>query len=82
LFISGWSISPDGSRIVFNEFESQTQGRSVLYVRRLDSLESTVLPGTQGATYPAWSPDDRAITFFSEDKLRRMDIGGGPPVIL
>ena len=82
LFISGWSISPDGSRIVFNEFESQTQGRSVLYVRRLDSLESTMLPGTQGANYPAWSPDNRSITFFSEDKLRRMDIGGGPPVIL
>ena len=82
LFISGWSISPDGSRIVFNEFESQTQGRSVLYVRRLDSLESTMLPGTQGANFPAWSPDNRSITFFSEDKLRRMDIGGGPPVIL
>jgi hypothetical protein len=38
-FISGWSISPDGSRIVFNEFESQTQSRSVLYVRPLDSLD-------------------------------------------
>jgi hypothetical protein len=82
LFISGWSISPDGSRIVFNEFESQTQGRSVLYVRRLDSLESTMLPGTEGADHPAWSPDNRSITFFSEDKLRRIDIGGGPPVIL
>ena len=40
------------------------------------------LPGTEGASYPFWSPDSRAIGFVAEGKLKRIDIGGGQPQTL
>src|SRR5262249_24463298 len=39
-------------------------------------------PGTDGASYPFWSPDSRSIGFFAEGKLKRIDLGGGSPQTL
>ena len=36
----------------------------MLWVRALDSVESRVLPGTEGASYPFWSPDGRTLGFL------------------
>ena len=33
--------------------------------------------GTDGGASPFWSPDSRSIGFFSENKLKRLDIDGG-----
>jgi eukaryotic-like serine/threonine-protein kinase len=38
-----------------------------------------VLPGTDGVDQPFWSPDSRFVAFFSEGKLRKIDITGGRP---
>jgi DNA-binding winged helix-turn-helix (wHTH) protein/Tol biopolymer transport system component len=55
------AISPDGSRVVY----SSRQGpQRQLYLRALDNLQPTVLPGTAGADDPFFSPDARAIGFF------------------
>ena len=51
----------------------------MLWLRAMDSLDSTVLIGTEGATSPFWSPDGRSIAFFANDKLKRVDIAGGAP---
>jgi Tol biopolymer transport system component len=40
------------------------------------------LAGTDGASYPFWSPDSRSVGFFAGGKLMRMDIGGGAPQTL
>src|SRR5262249_6485751 len=40
------------------------------------------LPGTEGATYPFWSPDSRSIGFFAEGKLKRVDVPGGAVQVL
>jgi serine/threonine protein kinase len=69
------AISPDGSRLVF---VGSTEGVSRLWLRPLESETSQPLAGTEGATYPFWSPDSRSIAFFSEGKLRRIDAAGGP----
>src|SRR5439155_22211226 len=45
-------------------------------------VTSQPLAGTTGATYPFWSPDSRAIGFFAESKLKRMNLSGGAPEIL
>ncbi len=50
---------------------------SQLWVRPLDSLTAQPLAGTEGATYPFWSPDGRAIGFFAEGKLKRIESSGG-----
>jgi serine/threonine protein kinase/Tol biopolymer transport system component len=73
------TISPDGRYIVFSAYgPSGTQ----LYLRALDATSPQVLPGTEGAMFPFWSPDSRSIAFFTDDKLKRMDVGGGGPVTI
>ena len=48
-----------------------------LYVRPLGSLSAQPLQGTEGATYPFWSPDGRFIGFFADRKLKKIDASGG-----
>jgi len=40
------------------------------------------LPGTEGAATPFWSPDSRWVGFGQENKLKKIDIQGGPPVLV
>jgi len=70
-------VSPDGTKLVFGAVEAA--GRWRLWVRRLDSPEASVLPGTEDAVSPFWSPDSRSIGFFADFKLKVMEVGGGPP---
>ena len=40
------------------------------------------IPGTEGGTFPFWSPDSRFIGFFADGKLKKVPIAGGPPIVL
>jgi serine/threonine protein kinase/Tol biopolymer transport system component len=70
-------ISADGRALVFAA--AGADGRARLYVRRLDTLEARALSGTEGAEAPFFSPDARSVGYFSEQKLKRVDVAGGPP---
>src|SRR5262249_13122764 len=48
----------------------------------LDSYEARVLPGTELAQAPFWSPDSRFLGFFANGKLKKIDLTGGAPLIL
>jgi serine/threonine protein kinase len=74
-----FAISPDGRRLVF---VASNEGKSQLWVRPLDSVTAQPLAGTEGATYPFWSPDSATIGFFADAKLKRIDIVGGAPQVL
>jgi eukaryotic-like serine/threonine-protein kinase len=69
------AISPDGKRIVFGV---RSGGKSELWVRPLDSPVAQPLAGTENATFPFWSPDNKSIAFFADGKLKRIDVAGGP----
>jgi Tol biopolymer transport system component len=58
---------------------ADTGGRPQLWVRSLDSVAARALPGTDFATFPFWSPDSRAIGFFAEGRLKRIELAGGAP---
>jgi Tol biopolymer transport system component len=70
------AISPDGKTLVFG-LQSGNGGRK-LYVRSLDQEDVRPLEGTEGATFPFWSPDSRSIAFFDGGKLKKMPVDGGP----
>jgi Tol biopolymer transport system component len=48
----------------------------------LASAAAQPLSGTEGASYPFWSPDSKSIGFFAGGQLKRLDIGGGQPQVL
>ncbi len=68
--ITDFAVSPDGRYVVM--------AGAQLWVRALDSLQAQALPGTDGATYPFWSPDSRYIGFFAQGKLKKIAVTGGP----
>jgi len=72
-------ISPDGRYLVFSAYGS---GGAQLYLRSLDSTSPQALPGTEGAMFPFWSPDSRSVAFFTDDKLKRIEVSGGTPVTI
>jgi len=69
------ALSPDGKWLAFT---AATGGKVQLWVRALDSLESKVLPGTAGASFPFWSPDSRFVCFFADARLKKIEASGGP----
>jgi len=73
------ALSPDGTWIAFVANQNRVP---MLWVRRLEALESRVLPATEGASFPFWSPDGRSIGFFASDKLKRIDVAGGTPLVV
>jgi serine/threonine protein kinase/Tol biopolymer transport system component len=68
------AISPDGRQIAF---VADSEGRSRLWVRALDSPSARTLVGTDNASYPFWSPDSRSLGFFAETDLKRLDLEDG-----
>ena len=54
----------------------------MLFVRSLGEIENRALAGTEGASLPFWSPDGRTIGFFAGDKLKRIDVAGGTPLVV
>jgi serine/threonine protein kinase/Tol biopolymer transport system component len=73
------AISPDGRTLVF---VAGAAGQYQLWLRPIGSLVSTPIAGTEDASFPFWSPDSRAIAFFTYDKLKTVQTTGGPPVPL
>jgi Tol biopolymer transport system component len=47
-----------------------------LFLRELDSGSARPLPGTDGASQPFWSPDNRSVGFIAERQLKRIDVAG------
>jgi hypothetical protein len=75
--ISGFAISPDG-RYLAIAAQSERGAGAQLWVRALDSLKTQLLPGTEDASFPFWSPDSRYIGFFAQSKLKKIALTGGP----
>src|SRR2546425_4323932 len=74
------SISPDGHRLTF--VAPTAEGKDILWVRSLDGLSAQALTGTEGASFPFWSPDSRFVGFFAEGKLKKIEAAGGPALTL
>ena len=73
---SSLALSPEGKRLVFAATGSNGASQQ-LWIRSMDSMTTQSLPGTNGATYPFWSPDGRFVGFFADKKLKSTEISTG-----
>ena len=71
------AVSPDGRYLTFSAVGPE--GKRMLWLRPLDALHATVIPSTEGASAPFWSPDSQYIAFFASRNLLRVKITGGSP---
>jgi eukaryotic-like serine/threonine-protein kinase len=72
------AVSPDGSKFVY----PTTDG---LCIRAVEALDARLIPGAdKGAALPFFSPDGQWIGYWSQSdqKLKKVAISGGAPVVL
>jgi eukaryotic-like serine/threonine-protein kinase len=66
------ALSSDGHQLAF--VAENENGSPSLWLRPLDSSVPRVLAGTNGASHPFWSPDNRALAFFADRRLKTIDV--------
>jgi serine/threonine protein kinase len=79
-----FALSPDGSKLAY--YARGSDGGLRLWLRAMDSTESRPLSGTEVSSQyprpPFWSPDSRWIAYPDQNRLKKVDITGGPPQTL
>jgi eukaryotic-like serine/threonine-protein kinase len=77
----GLGISPDGSYLVYSASSTKT-GVQQLYLRPMDRNEAALIPGTEGAVGPFFSPDGEWIAFTAGGQLKKVSLHGGTPIVV
>jgi len=71
------TVAPDGHSIAVVAYLESAR-RNALWVYELGSRGARSLAGTEGVTYPFWSPDGRWLAFFADGKLKKLEVSGSP----
>lgn len=79
--VSQLALSSDGQMLAYVSPDENT-GAPVLFVQRIGDPAATELAGTDGASYPFWSPDRSYVAFFAKAKLMKIPVSGGSPQVL
>ena len=79
--IGQMAISSDGTMIAYVAIDDTT-GEGAIYTQEVGTTAATRLSGTEGATYPFWSPDCMYVAFFANNKLKKISAYGGTPQVL
>jgi serine/threonine protein kinase len=73
-------LSPDGTTVAFAA--TTADGKRFLWVRPMNSVDAHMLPDTEDATFPFWSPDSRSLAFFADGKLKTVELSGGSVLVV
>ncbi|HJU41380.1 MAG TPA: protein kinase [Vicinamibacterales bacterium] len=73
------ALSPDGRRLVY---AARRDGAVRLYLRELSGFDAKPLQGTEGASYPFFSPDSAWVAFLADGKLKRQSIANASTVTI
>jgi eukaryotic-like serine/threonine-protein kinase len=69
------TLSADGKVAAMVAYWEQGN-KYVIWTYRLGEANATVVEGTEGAMHPFWSPDAKWIAFFTQGKLKKVDLAG------
>ncbi len=79
--ISHMALSANGKMLAFISPDERT-AVPILHIQRVGAATPAVVPGTEGASYPFWSPDGAYVAFFANGRLQKVAVAGGPPQVL
>jgi Tol biopolymer transport system component len=79
--VSHMALSADGSMLALVS-PDENSGQPEIYLQRVGSPDATLVAGTEGASYPFWSPDGANLAFFANGKLMKVAVSGGAPQAL
>jgi serine/threonine protein kinase/Tol biopolymer transport system component len=51
--------------------------KNVIWIYEVGSQSARILPETEGAEYPFWSPDGKSIGFFADGRMKKLDLASG-----
>ncbi len=74
------AVSPDGSRVAFAAMEEGQEQK--IYIQDLNSYLARPITGTEGGSYPFWSPDGEWLAFFGAGNLKKIPSSGGAAQVL
>jgi Tol biopolymer transport system component len=75
------ALSQDGRMLAIVAYSARANNY-VLWTYEVGGRRTSSLEGTQGASYPFWSPDGKSIAFFADGKLKEVDMPGGQVQLL
>ena len=73
------AISPDATVAAWSACDA---AGCRLYTRTLQRMNPEIVPGTEGAAAPFFSPDGNWIGYFADGRLKKVSLAGGAPVSL
>jgi Tol biopolymer transport system component len=79
--VNDLALSPDGRMLAMVAYSAQANNY-VLWTYEVGGRGTSSLNGTQGASYPFWSPDGKFIGFFADGKLKKVDVSVGQVQVL
>src|SRR5271169_3286023 len=71
------AIAPNGHTIALVGYQESAR-KNMLWIYELGSHGARSLTGTEGASYPFWSPDGRSLAFFADAQMKKVKVAGGP----
>ncbi|MBW3563818.1 MAG: protein kinase [Acidobacteria bacterium] len=69
------AVSPDGGILAYTA--STGGGPAMMHLRALDQFEGRVVPGSEHADTPFFSPDGKWVGFVAGGELRKVAVDGG-----
>ncbi len=78
--LSSIAIAPSGRQIAY--VTGSADGSSHIWIRDLGDFTARLVPGTESAQSPFFSPDGQWLGYFANGRLEKIPIAGGVPQVL
>jgi serine/threonine-protein kinase len=76
-------LSPNGTRMAFvANAPGAPASSSKIYVKNMDQSDAIPIPGTEGGHNPFFSPDGEWLGFVQEQRIKKVPLTGGTPVVV